>query len=447
MADSEINWAKLPKRVIKKIGSNIDNVFLLNVRLVNKRWLDSLNEVIFYSLENWSSEFIPELIKNHVCCIKSWSSSFRCEEYTQLAIEKFKFLESISWNNGDELLGPLNKLITKNPNIESLSIEIGDHRDQDKEFDDFISLVKNLKQLDTLELISDTDIEARPTRETVISPNSFEFHPDLEHVSLFASNTTYREYLQEYYGKELLLAFENSKFDNLKSFTWKSDGIISSSDVISLYNTSINITSKLCPNLTFLSLELCDSHLLSLISQKFPNLAQLNLNCPLPLPHSQNSHGSLTRLTKLAISGYYHDAVISPSTTQAIFPAVSTLKLQDSIIISNDFTTDLSKISTLFPYVKHLICFDSSDKWHTLLNTNDSYNWEELYIEANDEDAEKVMKLITKLPNLKILYLYNYHNDLKENGFKYDGDTYIIRASAIMDEENYVAKLYQRLNC
>ncbi|KXN68876.1 hypothetical protein CONCODRAFT_8784 [Conidiobolus coronatus NRRL 28638] len=497
MTASEVNWAKLPKKIIKKIGSNIDNAFLLNARLVNKHWLDSLNELVFSSLENWSSDSIPELVKNHSTCIKSWSSSFRNEEYTQLVTDNVKSLESISWDNGEEFLGPLNKLIANNPNIKSLSIEIGDYRDQDEEFADFINLVKSLKHLDTLkfqtfvppllplvdaiknmnlknlslkgltnepqaiweaynnspnlksfslELISDVDIEARPIRETVISPNSFEFHPTLEHVNLLASSIMHRKYTYEYYGKELLLAFENPKFRNLKSFTWKLDGMVFTDDVISIYKTPVTITSKQCPNLTFLSLELCDSHLLSLISKQFPNLAQLNLNCPLPLPHPQNNHDSLVHLTKLAISGYYHEAVRSPSTTQAIFPSVSVLKLQDSRIESNDFNTELSKISTLFPSVKHLISYDDHEKWYTLLDTNESYNWEELYIEAKGEDAKKAMKLISKLPNLKVLYLYNYENNLKENGFTYNGDACVIRASGI-DDGDYVTELFQKLNC
>jgi hypothetical protein len=497
MTASEVNWAKLPKKIIKKIGSNIDNAFLLNVRLVNKHWLDSLNELVFYSLENWSSESIPEIIKNHSCCIKSWSSCFRNEEYSYLIADNVKSLESISWNNMDEFLGPLNKLIANNPNIKSLSIDIGDYRDQDEEFSEFINLVKNLKHLDTLkfqtfvppllplvdaikgmtlknlslkglsnepkatweaynnspnlksfslELISDTYIEAQPSRETVISPNSFEFHPTLEYVNLLASSIMHRKYTYEYYGKELLLAFENPKFRNLKSFTWKLDGIVFTDDVISIYKTPITIAPKQCPNLTFLSLELCDSHLLSLISKQFPNLAQLNLNCPLPVPHSQNNHGSLAHLTKLAISGYYHEAVRSPSATQAIFPSVSVLKLQDSRIKSNDFSTELSNIPSLFPSVKRLISYEDSEKWYPLLNTNESYNWEELYINTRGEDAKKIMKLITKLPNLKILYLFNYHNDLKENGFNYNGDICVIRASG-MDDVGYVTELFQKLNC
>ncbi|KXN68875.1 hypothetical protein CONCODRAFT_8783 [Conidiobolus coronatus NRRL 28638] len=98
--------------------------FYLDTRLINKHWLGCLNEIVFYSLENWNPRSVPKLINSHSSCIKSWSSAFRNEEYSELVIENVKSLESITWNSSYGSIGTLNKLLTKFQAISSLSIEI-----------------------------------------------------------------------------------------------------------------------------------------------------------------------------------------------------------------------------------------------------------------------------------------------------------------------------------
>ncbi|KXN68871.1 hypothetical protein CONCODRAFT_8779, partial [Conidiobolus coronatus NRRL 28638] len=187
----------------------------------------------------------------------------------------------------------------------------------------------------------DGDFE-EPARDTILSPNSFEFHNSLEHVSLNAYGIMYRKQLYDYYGKEMLVAFENQKFKNLKSFTWTLDAVIFNDDVITLYNDLINFVPSKFPKLTLLSLELCDSRLLNLISEQFPNLTELKLNCPLPLPHSQSNQSSFNHLKKLTTCGYRRIAIQSPAVIRAIFPVLSTLQFKNTFE-SNDFTSDLSK--------------------------------------------------------------------------------------------------------
>jgi hypothetical protein len=495
MYDNEVNWAKLPKSIVKEIGSYIDKGFLLDVRLVNKYWLKYLNEIAFYSLEIWNPRSIPELIKKHSNCIRSWSSAFRNEGYSELVIENVKSLESISWNSSYGSIETLNKLLTKFQAIKSLSIEIGCIWEEEKVYFDLLNLIRSLKSLFTLKFQSDTlplqpllyNVEhfnlqniflkcnftnivsasiasakprslkslnisshhccgdGDPTKETVLSPNSFELHTSLEHISLNATGKVNNRRIHGYYGKELLTAFENPKFKNLKSFSWTLDGMSSHDYAVPIFNTSVGLNPIHFPKLTFLSLELCDSRLLSLISIQFPNLLELKLNCPLPLPHSESDNGTFKHLSKLTISSYYWIAVQSPSKVQKMFPAVSTLKLTDMLIYSNDHTADLSKIPVIFPNVKNLISLYIHESWHVLLDVNSSYSWEVLYIHVYGEEAAKITKLISKLPNLKILYLSNYQNDLKENGFKYNGDACVVRVSG-MCHESYTTESFQRLS-
>jgi hypothetical protein len=479
MQNSELNWGNLPTKIIKKICSNIEPGFLVSIRQINKRWYNSLNELIFHSLENWDEKLVSELIINHSYSIKSWSSAFRNEKYTQLVIDNVKYLDSISWNNSYESIASLNNLIEKFPTVKNLSIEIGFYWDQDNEFEELLNLIKNLKNLDSLKfqtfvpplfplvgymrdmsllnlslkslsselyntwalynnspnLISftldlnriDGDFE-EPTRYTILSPNSFEFHSSLEHVNLNAYGIMYRKQLYNYYGKEILAAFESQKFKNLKSFSWTLDAVIFNDDVITLYDDSINFVPSKFPKLTLLSLELCDPRLLNMISEQFPNLVELKLNCPLPLPHPQSNRGSFNRLKKLTTCGYHRTVLQSLTDIQTMFPVLSTLKFKNTCK-SNDFTSDLSKVPILFPNVKSLTCYYDNGSWHTLLNSENSYYWEVLYIPIYGDETQKVMKLLAKLPKLRILYLYNTQNDLKDNGFKFSGNVCVVCVS------------------
>jgi hypothetical protein len=492
MAIEEVNWGNLPKKIIKKIGSSIEIGFLVNIRQVNKRWYNTLNELIFYSLENWDEKSVPELIKNHSSSIKSWSSIFGNEKYTQLVIENVKYLDSISWNNSYESITSLKNLISKFPTIRNLSINYECYWEQSGEL---LGLIKNLNNLESLEfqtftpqlfplvdymkdisllnlslkslsselyntwalynnspnLISFTldlnRIDANfeePTRDTIISPNSFEFHNSLEHVNLNAYGTMLKKQLYNYYGKEILAAFKNQKFKNLKSFSWTLNVAVLYGDIITLYSDSINFVPAKFPKLTLLSLELCDPRLLNMISEQFPNLAELKLNCPLPLPHPQSNRGSFTRLKKLTTCGYRRTVLQSPEDIQTMFPVLSTLQFKNTFE-SNDFTSDLSKVPILFPSVKKLICYYVHESWHTLLDTEDLYDWEILYIPVYGDESTKIMDLIEKLSKLKILYLSNFSNDLKENGFEYSGEVCIIRISGLK-QENYGAEIFQRYN-